>query len=130
MKSTRQPVEEHETVPNLEACGQNPDYSKVGVVHMTEDLIRRNLIDSKLCIDGSQMDRKIRVIEGFEQSPSNSQAKTTARGGGGKAADRGGRELAGVPPRIQTSALARELRILALPGHLIARMGAVSPLRC
>ncbi len=107
--------------PNSESQGDDAtDGSKPGVLILTEDLIRRSTVDDELHLDGTHMDRKLRGLDGFAPVHPSPLSKALAKGGGGAKAGR----LLPSPHAPSWS-----LRVLSLPGHMIARMGPVACLR-
>jgi hypothetical protein len=101
---------------------------KYGSLQMTEDLIRRNVVDEELHIDGTHLENKIKVIEGLGPVQHSPLARALSKGNSAKSNAKGKDPLL-LAGRAQPNATTWNLRVLSLPGHLISRMAPISCLR-
>ena len=108
---------------------QDTDGKKYGVLQMTEDLIRRSTVDNELHIDGSQLDNRIRLIEGLGPAQQQPLSRAMSKGSSGLKAQGNSKDPPLLAGRAQHIAPFWNLRVLSLPGHMIVRMSPISCLR-
>ena len=96
---------------------------------MTEDLIRRNTLDDELHIDGSQLDNKIKAIEGLGSGQHHPLSRALNKGNFGAKTNSNGKDPLLMASRGLHNTTMWNLRVISLPGHLISRMGPISCLR-